>query len=264
MNRIDQKFQDLRKLKKAAFIAFLTTGDPDLKTTEALALSFESAGVDILELGVPFSDPMADGPTIQAASQRALKNKVNLKQILELVARVRKTSQLPIALMSYYNPVFHYGVKKFVHDAKAAGVDGVIIPDLPPEEAKDLITEAKKADLSTVFFAAPTTTNDRLKGIVNAATGFIYYVSLAGVTGARQSLPQQIKKDVLRVKSITKKPVCVGFGISTAQQVKEIGAFSDGIIVGSAIIKEMEKHTGRKDLVKVVSSFVSNLSNALK
>ena len=264
MNRIDQKFQDLRKLKKAAFIAFLTTGDPDLKTTEALALSFESAGVDILDLGVPFSDPMADGPTIQAASQRALKNKVNLKQLLELVARVRKTSQLPIALMSYYNPVFHYGVKKFVHDAKAAGVDGVIIPDLPPEEAKDLITEAKKADLSTVFFAAPTTTNDRLKGIVNAATGFIYYVSLAGVTGARQSLPQQIKKDVLRVKSITKKPVCVGFGISTAQQVKEIGAFSDGIIVGSAIIKEMEKHTGRKDLVKVVSSFVSNLSNALK
>ena len=264
MNRIDQKFIQLRKAKKAAFIPFVTAGDPDLKTTEQFVLAFESAGADIMELGVPFSDPMADGPTIQASSQRALKNKVNLKKILDLVRRVRRVSQLPIALMTYYNPVFHYGVSKFVKDAQAAGVDGLIVPDLPPEEAEDLIKHTQKAGLSVVFFAAPTTTNERLRTVVKAATGFVYYVSLTGVTGARKNLPADVLKNVRRVKTFTAKPVCVGFGISTAPQVKQVGAVADGVIVASAIIKEIEKNTGRRDLVLRISRYVASLAKALK
>ncbi len=263
MNRIDRKFAQLRKQGKKAFIAFVTAGDPDLKTTQNLVPAFEHAGADIIELGVPFSDPMADGPTIQAASQRALKNKVNLKQILGLVRRIRRSCQIPVILMTYYNPVFRYGVGKFIKDAVSAGVDGVIVPDLPPEEAGDLVKHAKKAGLATVFLAAPTSTNERLRTIVKVSTGFVYYVSLTGVTGARKNLPPDIKKNVRRAQSLTAKPVCVGFGISTPRQVKEIGSVADGIIVASAIIKEMERNAGRRDLVKNVSRFVKNLSSAL-
>lgn len=264
MNRIDAKFQQLRKAKRAAFIPFVTAGDPNLAITEKFVLAFEQAGADIMELGVPFSDPMADGPTIQASSQRALKNKVNLKKILDLVRRVRRVSQLPLALMTYYNPVFHYGVSKFVKDAQAAGVDGLVVPDLPPEEAGDLVKCAKKAGLSVVFFAAPTTTNERLRKVVKAATGFVYYVSLTGVTGARKSLPPDLIKNVRRVKSMTSKPVCVGFGVSTAQQVKAVAAAADGVIVASAIIKEIEKHAQRRDLVPYISRYVASLARALR
>lgn len=263
MNRIDQKFQDLKARKKTAFIPFITAGDPDLKTTEELALAFEGAGADILELGVPFSDPIADGPTIQASSQRALKNKVNLEQILALVERIRAKSQMPIALMTYYNPVFHFGLEKFCRFAKAAGVDGLIVPDLPPEEAEDLIAEAKKQDLSTVFFAAPTTPKTRLPLIIKAATGFIYYVSLTGVTGARQDLPPDVIKNVRQIKQLTDKPVCVGFGISTPQQVKEIGGVADGVIVASAIINKMQEYSGQQDYIDCLSKYVQSLSSQL-
>ncbi|MCK5178257.1 MAG: tryptophan synthase subunit alpha, partial [Candidatus Omnitrophica bacterium] len=184
MNRIEKTFKELKRKKKKAFIPFITAGDPNLKTTEELVLSFEGAGADIVELGVPFSDPLADGPTIQASSQRALKKGVNLTKILKTVAQIRRKSQIPIALMTYYNPVFYYGEDKFIRDAKASGVDGIIIPDLPPEEAKTLIKAARKRDISTVFFLAPTTTSRRMKQIVQASTGFIYYVSMTGVTGA--------------------------------------------------------------------------------
>ena len=178
MNRIEKTFKELKNKKKKAFIPFITAGDPSLKTTEELVLSFEHAGADIVELGVPFSDPLADGLTIQASSQRALKKGVNLQKILRTVGQIRQKSQIPIALMTYYNPVFHYGEDEFMRDAKKNGVDGIIIPDLPPEEAKVLIASAKKYDVSTVFFVAPTTTSRRMKTIVKASTGFIYYVSM--------------------------------------------------------------------------------------
>ena len=263
MNRIDQKFKDLKKKKKKAFIAFVTAGDPDLKTTEQLVLAFEGAGVDIIELGVPFSDPLADGPTIQAASQRALKKHVNLENILATVKRVRQRSQIPIALMTYYNPIFHYGEERFTRKAKACGVDGLIVPDLPPEEGHGLIRAARQNGLVTVFFLAPTTTPKRMKHIVNASTGFIYYVSLTGVTGARQELPASLTSQVRLAKRLTRKPVCVGFGISTPAQVRLVAKVADGVIVGSAIVSEIAQNKGKKQLVSNVTRFVRKLSQNL-
>ena len=191
MNRIDRKFKELRGKKKKAFIAFITAGDPNLKTTEELVLAFEKAGVDIVELGVPFSDPLADGPTIQASSQRALNKGVTLLKVFDLIKRLRQKTEIPIALMMYYNPIFHLGEKNFVAKAVQSGVDGVIVPDLPPEEAKTLTALARKNGLSTIFFISPTTTRSRMKKNVNASTGFVYYISLTGVTGARKNLPTQ-------------------------------------------------------------------------
>ncbi len=263
-NRIIQKFTDLRAQKKKAFIAFLTAGDPDLKTTEELVLAFENAGVDIVELGVPFSDPLADGPTIQASSQRALKHRVTMMKILETVHSIRRKSEIPIALMTYYNPVFHFTEKRFVVEAKQKGVDGVIIPDLPPEEATGLIQFAKQNDLATIFFLSPTTTPNRMKEIVAASTGFIYYVSLTGVTGARGQLPKGIFQNVKVAKAQTDKPICVGFGVSSRAHVRNILAVADGVIVGSAIIDQIVKNTDRKNLEEKITKFVRRLSNVSK
>lgn len=261
MNRIDRKFKELKK--KKAFIAFITAGDPNLKTTEELVLAFEQSGVDIIELGVPFSDPLADGPTIQASSQRALKKGVNLEKILQLVKRLRQRSQIPIALMTYYNPVFHYGEEKFIRDAKKCGVDGVIIPDLPPEEARIIIKWARALDCSTTFFLAPTTTKQRMKQIVKASTGFVYYVSLRGVTGARKGISKEIAEKIQFAKRFTRKPICVGFGVSTPTQVQSVAKIADGIIVGSAIINQIERNKGKKNLVKNVSRFVWTLAKSI-
>ena len=264
MNRIDQKFKELRQAKKKAFIAFITAGDPDLHTTEALVLALEKAGADIVELGVPFSDPLADGPTIQAASYRSLQKGTTLAKILATVKRIRLSSDVPIALMTYYNPVFHFGEKAFVKQAKAAGVDGVIIPDLPVEEAGDLRAYAMKADLATIFFVAPTTTAARLRPVVEATTGFIYYVSVAGVTGARQAVASEIEAKIRLVKALTDKPVCVGFGVSTPEQARVISRVADGVIVGSAIVQEIQKHAAASDLASRVGSFVATLVKAIK
>ncbi|MBN1870668.1 MAG: tryptophan synthase subunit alpha [Candidatus Omnitrophica bacterium] len=263
MNRIEQKFRVLRKNKKKAFIPFLTAGDPNLRSTEELVLSFEGAGADIVELGVPFSDPLADGPTIQASSERALKKGVNLKKIFVTVARIRLKSKIPIALMTYYNPVFRYGEEWFLRDAKKYGVDGIIIPDLPPEEATSLIRLAKKYDISTVFFLAPTTTRQRMKRIVKASTGFIYYVSITGVTGSKKHFATENAANIKTAKKLTQKPVCVGFGISTQAQVKDIAKIADGVIVGSAIVKRIEKNRGKRNLVKNVSRYVGALSRGI-
>jgi tryptophan synthase alpha chain len=264
MNRIEKKFKQLKAARKKVFIAFLTSGDPDLQTTERLVLELEKNGVDIVELGVPFSDPLADGPTIQEASQRALKHHINLIQILNLVKRLRVRTQIPIALMTYYNPVFHYGEEKFIRDAAHAGVDGLIVPDLPPEEAHSLTRLARGKNVSMIFFISPTTTKARMQGIAKVSTGFIYYVSLIGVTGARQSLPLSVKNQVKQAKSFTKTPVCVGFGISTPKQVKEMSRISDGVIVGSAIVNELNRHAGKKDAVLKTAQFIRRLTRALK
>ena len=264
MNRIEKTFKELKRKKKKAFIPFITAGDPNSKTTEELVLSFEGAGADIVELGVPFSDPLADGPTIQASSQRALKKGINLSKILKTVAQIRCKSQVPIALMTYYNPVFYYGEDKFIRDAKASGVDGLIIPDLPPEEAKTLIKAARKRDISTVFFLAPTTTSRRMKQIVQASTGFIYYVSMTGVTGADKQFSSENAAKIKAAGKLTAKPVCVGFGISTPAQAKAVAKIADGVIVGSAIVKQIDKNKGKKNLVKNVTRFVWTLSRGLK
>ncbi len=261
MNRINKKFKELKNKRHKAFIAFITAGDPDLKTTEELVFAFEKIGVDIIELGVPFSDPLADGPTIQASYQRALKNTVSLEKILKIVENIRRRSEIPIALMTSYNPVFHFGDQVFIKKAKEVGIDGVIIPDLPPEEATILIKSARQHDISTIFLMAPTTTPERMKIITQASTGFVYYVSLTGVTGARRELPPDLAKQVSIAKRLTSKPICVGFGISTPAQAAAVAEIADGVIVGSAIVKEIERHAGKKDLVQRVSLFVKKLAS---
>ena len=263
MNRINRKFAQLKKQGKKAFIAFITAGDPDLKTTEKLVLAFEKAGVDIVELGVPFSDPMADGPVIQASSQRALNKGTSLSRIFDCVRRIRQKSDIPIVLMTYYNPVFHFGQEKAIKAAVKAGVDGFIMPDLPWEEAGDLIKYSKKTNISTVFFVAPTTLPARIKFIARGSKGFIYYVSLTGVSGGKQNLLKRVAAGIRRVRRMTNKPVCAGFGISTPQQVRAFGRVADGVIVGSAIVQAIEKNTGQRDLVKNVVRFVRNLSCAV-
>ena len=207
---------------------------------------------------------MADGPTIQTASERALKNSTNINSIIRLVKKIRKKSEIPLALMSYYNPIYRYGAEKFIKESKAAGVDGVIIPDLPPEEAGDILTLARRLAYSVVFLLAPTSTPARVKLVSKKSTGFIYYVSVTGVTGARTSLPKDVAAHVKKIKRVSGKPVCVGFGVSTEKQIRDICNTADGVIVGSAIIKVIEKNLGKAGLVGKVSNFVSRLVRAIR
>jgi len=259
MNRIDQKFRTLKRENKKAFIAFITCGYPNLDITKRLVLEFAKIGVDIIELGVPFSDPMADGPIIQEASQRALEKGVNLNDILNLVKTVRKDIDIPLCLMTYYNPIFCFGEERFVKKAAADGIDGIIIPDLPPEEGNSFIRLANKFSLDTVFFLSPTSTPSRIKFVSRVSRGFIYYVSLTGVTGPRQNLPKDLINKLRVIKKFTDKPVCVGFGVSGPEQVKTIYKISDGVIVGSAIIKKIRENIDKPHLVRRVGKFVSNL-----
>ncbi len=259
MSLISEKFHALKRQDKKAFIAFITAGYPNLNITKKLVLEFAGIGVDIIELGVPFSDPMADGHLIQEASQVALKRRVNLNDILKLVKAVKKDINIPICLMTYYNPIFCFGEERFIRKAMACGVDGVIIPDLPPEEGDSFIKLANKSGLDTIFFISPTTTHARIKFVSRVSRGFIYYVSLTGVTGPRQNLPEDLIDNLKAIRKITNKPVCVGFGISNSKQVKAIHKIADGVIVGSAIIKKIKENIGKPDLVKRVVRFVSGL-----
>jgi len=259
MSRIEKKFKELKQDNKKAFIAFITAGYPNLDLTYQLVLEFSRIGVDIIELGVPFSDPIADGPVIQESSQAALRNGVNLNNILALVKQSRRYTEVPVCLMTYFNPVFCFGENTFIKKAQDSGVDGLIIPDFPPEEAGSFSLKAKKADLDTVFFVSPTTTAERVKYIAEATRGFIYYVSLTGVTGRRASLSSDLKDNLSQIKKITSVPVCVGFGISAADQVRQVYRIADGAIVGSAIIEKIKENIGRPDLVKNVGSFVYSL-----
>ena len=263
-NRIDKKFRELKKGKRKAFIAYITAGDPSLSVTERMVLELEGSGADLVELGIPFSDPLADGLTIQAASQRALEKGVNLKKIFRMVGSLRKKTAIPIIFMTYYNPVLKYGLNRFVTDCSSFGVDGVIIPDLPYEEAGSLRRLADKKRIATIFLIAPTSTTARMRHIAKFSRGFIYYVSLAGVTGARKRLPQDILSKVRTIKSMTKAPVAVGFGISNSDQAKSIARFADGVIVGSAIVKLIEKY-GRNQtrLLSELSKFSKSLAKAI-
>lgn len=259
MNRIERKFDELKRSHRKAFIVFVTAGYPNLDITRKLILEFARVGVDIIELGIPFSDPLADGPIIQEASQAALKKKINIHHILNLVKRVRKYTDIPICLMTYYNPIFCFGEERFVKKAKASGVDGIIIPDLPPEEGRSLARLATKFNLDTIFFLAPTSTLERIKFVSGFSKGFIYYVSLTGVTGPREELPSDLIDNLRMIKKYTTKPVCVGFGVSKPFHVKQVYRIADGVIVGSAIIKKIRENIGKPDLVKRITKFVSYL-----
>ncbi len=261
MNRIDKKFKELKARGRKAFIPFLTAGYPDLSTTERLVLEFEKNGADIIELGVPFSDPIADGPVIQMSSYEALKKGVTLRKVLELVRRLRKRTQIPLAIMTYYNPILSYGPSRFVKDALKKGLDAVIIPDLPPEEEVEFSKTAAKQGLEIILFIAPTTTLARRRWIAKRSKGFIYFVSLTGVTGARSSLPVELRSQISSVKKIARKiPVCAGFGVSTPEQVKFVSSLCDGVIVGSALIKKISENLSRPGLVVSLGHFIKRLS----
>jgi len=263
MNRIDAKFRALRKEKKAAFIPFLTAGYPDIKTTEDLVLACAGAGADLIEIGVPFSDPIADGPVIQMASEAALKNGVTLAGVLRLVRRLRLKTQVPLAAMTYFNPVLAYTPSRFIKDAVASGLDAVIIPDLPVQEEQVFLRAAEEAGLHVILFVAPTTSQARLGLIARRARGFIYFVSLTGVTGARRQLADDLKAQLKRIRSASRGvPVCVGFGISTPEQARTVASLSDGVIVGSALVKEITKHRGRRERLLHVTRFVAHLARA--
>ncbi|MFH1905488.1 MAG: tryptophan synthase subunit alpha [bacterium] len=264
MNKIEKVFLNLSRTNTAAFIPFITAGDPSIAITEKLVFAFKKAGADIIELGVPFSDPLADGPTIQQASERALKNGVSLRIVITLVRNIRKKSSIPIILMGYYNPIFRYGIDNFVKDSIKAGIDGVIVPDLPPEEAFPIYNKTKNSSLAIILLAAPTSTDDRIKHIARMTEGFIYYVSLTGVTGARGMLSKTIKQNVLRIKKLTSKPVSVGFGISTPEQAKEVASYADGVIIGSAIVKLIEQNLNKPNLLSEITSYVKQMVNATK
>lgn len=238
-SRIEKKFRELLGRNGKAFIPYIMAGDPNLRRTAELVGVLESCGADIIELGVPFSDPLADGPTIQKAAQRALIEGVNLRKVIELVGTLRKTTQVPIILMTYYNPIFKYGEEKFVLDASAAGVDGIIVPDLPPEEADVLLASSKKAPFDIIFLLAPTSTEERIRKVSKASGGFIYYVSITGTTGSRLSMDSSIGSQVAVIRGKSGKPVAVGFGISTPEEASEVSRFADGVIVGSAIVKRV-------------------------
>ena len=240
-SRIEKTFKRLKKHGKKAFIPYIMAGDPSLEKTKDIVFLFEECGADIIELGVPFSDPLADGPTIQRASEMALRNGVTLRKVISLVIDVRQKTQIPIVLMTYYNPVFKYRENDFIKDAKDAGVDGVIIPDLPPDEAKDFIKMSKKAGLNTVFLLAPTSTEDRIQKVIKSSSGFIYYVSITGITGANLSLDGSMEVLISKIKGYTDTPVAVGFGVSTAEDASAVAGVSDGVIIGSAIVKKVQE-----------------------
>lgn len=257
--RITGKFEELKGRGEKAFVAFLTAGDPDIRTTGELIFELERSGADIIELGIPFSDPMADGPTIQASSERALEGGTTLKRVIDLVQEVRKKTEIPIVLFGYYNPIFAYGLKKFAQAAKKAGADGVLVVDLPPEESDELKTELDSAGLDMIFLLTPTSDEKRMKLAARKGSGFVYYVSLTGVTGTREKLSTSIPGYVRRIRAFTDLPIGVGFGISTPEQAASVCSYADGVIVGSAIVNVIARNSGKKDLVKKVGRFVANL-----
>jgi tryptophan synthase alpha chain len=242
---------------KPALVAYLTCGDPDLRVTREVALAAIDAGAEVIELGVPFSDPVADGPVIQRASERALKNGVGLSDVLKVAAEIRRESDAGLIVFSYLNPVLRIGMKEFAAKAAAAGVDGALIIDLPVEESDEYVGQMQKRNLATVFLAAPTSTDARLKRIAQLSSGFVYAVSRTGITGAREELPEDAKKLVQRLRKLAKLPIVVGFGISAPEQFAAVGKFADAAAVGSAIVQKIESNPGTE--AEAVAEFIKQL-----
>ena len=256
MSRITLKFNQLKKTGRKALIPYIMSGDPSLSATKKYVLELEDAGADMIELGVPFSDPLADGPTIQRASERSLKHGTTLKKVLGMVKEIRIKTDIPLLLMTYYNPVFKFGIDRFIRAAVTAGVDGVIIPDLIPDEAGEFMAISRRQGLETVFLLAPTSTRDRIRKVSGASTGFIYYVSITGITGAKLSLGKGMESTLNVLKAVTKKPVAVGFGISKPAEARMVSKLADGVIIGSAIVKLIAQR-------KSITHFIKSIRNAI-
>jgi tryptophan synthase alpha chain len=259
MSRIRETFASLKRAGRGGFIPFITAGDPDLTTTELLLIELAAAGADIIELGVPFSDPVADGETIQHASERALRKGITVSDVLSCVSHAKQRIDVPIVLFSYFNPLLSFGRDRLAKEAKEAGVDAVLVTDLIPEEAEAWIEILVQHDLDPIFLVAPTTSDKRLKQIAGQARGFIYAVSRAGVTGARDQMTDDAEPLVQRVRTVSELPVAVGFGISTAGQIRQVWQFAEAAVIGSAIVREIEKLTGSADMVDRIGEFARSL-----
>jgi tryptophan synthase alpha chain len=259
LGRIADAFTTLKRDGKKGFIPYITAGDPDLATTEQLLITI-APHATLIELGVPFSDPMADGPVIQRASERALKNNFGLQDILDTAARARKQTDTPIILFSYYNPLLQFGLKRLAQAAQDAGVDGVLVTDLTPEESGEFEAELRAHGLDMIFLIAPTSTDERLKLVAEHASGFIYAVSRAGVTGAREKVSEEAEKLVNRMRQFSSLPIAVGFGISSAAQVADVSRYADAVVVGSAIVAEMERCAGEAGLVRQIDQFLDRIT----
>jgi tryptophan synthase alpha chain len=263
MNRIDQSFRALRQCGSAALVPFLTAGDPDLDTTRELMRVAVENGADLLELGVPFSDPSADGPVLQHSLEIGLRGGASLARVLELVSDFRRASQVPIVLYGYFNPILHYGIERFATDAHEAGVDGVLVVDLPPEEVGELLPHIRAAGIHFIFLLAPTSGPDRVRKVLRHASGFIYYVSVTGVTGVRPMLADVVRPVIERLRQSTALPIGVGFGISTPEQAAAVAEFADAAVVGSAIMRIVDAHPGRASVMEV-GAFIRQLKDAMR
>jgi tryptophan synthase alpha chain len=261
MNRIDATFEALQKQKGKAFVAYIVAGDPSLNQTRDIVLALEQAGANIIELGIPFSDPVADGETNQLGSQRALDSGTTISGIFDAVKKIRQKSQIPIVLFTYYNPVFHFGLKKFLEQAEQVGVDGVLILDLPSEEAQR--EWPKGSSIKRISLIAPTTPPNRIASICQTSSGFIYYVSREGVTGVQDKVAANLNDHIQRIREHTQLPICVGFGISKPEHVQLVASVADGVVVGSAIVNEIARHGKSSDLAKRIQEFVQPLTTSL-
>ena len=264
INRIDNKFKELRNKKKKALISFITSGDPNQKTSKKILDLLNNKNIDLIEIGFPFSDPMADGPTIQKSSQRAIKSKTNLESTFGLIKNFRsKESKTPIILMGYFNPVFQYGLKRFFKKCEEVGVDGLIIVDLPPEEDQYISKYAEEYNVHNIRLITPTTDKRRLKDVLKHASGFLYYVSVMGITGTKKPLVSTVKKSIKQIRKISKLPICVGFGISKKSQIQSLNKFADGCVIGSALVKFIEEFSqtkiSEKKMLNNISDFLEKL-----
>jgi tryptophan synthase alpha chain len=262
MCRLTQRLTALKNNNQKALVTFITAGDPDLATTEEMIHLLEDAGADIIELGVPFSDPMADGPTIQLSSERALAAGTTLTGILETVRNVRSSSQIPIILMGYLNPIHAYGYERFCQDAALAGVDGVLLVDMPPEESDGFLQSANAHGLNVIFLLTPTSDTSRIATVNRLGRGFIYYVTVTGVTGARQAVSETLSSELSRIKAEVALPIMAGFGISTPDQAASVATLADGVVVGSVLVKFFQQHTGTQ-LRRELKDFVKALKQAI-
>jgi tryptophan synthase alpha chain len=264
LKRLDNTFRRLRDKGEGALVTFVTAGDPSIEGTPRLVTALAEAGADVIELGIPYSDPMADGPTVQASSQRALDRGVTPETVLQMVRGIRQMSQVPIVLMTSYNLVLKYGLGRFAQVASEAGADGAILSDLPPEEAEPWKREADAHGLATVFLVAPTSTPERVRRIAQSTTGFVYCVSRTGVTGARQELPVELQETLTRIRESTDKPVCVGFGVSTPAHVAQIVAMADGAVIGSALVDFLHRNADNPEQEQNVRRIVSEWKEATR
>ncbi len=264
MGRIEERFATLRARGERALIPFVTAGDPDLATTQALVLALAEAGADLIEIGIPFSDPLAEGPTIQRASERALRAGASLRRVLELVKSLRPQVDIPLVLMGYANPILAMGERNFAEAAHAVGVDGVIVVDLPPDEGDGLYADLAEVGVDAILLAAPTTQPQRLAMLAQRTRGFLYYVSLTGVTGARGEIARGVEAAVRSVRALADVPVCVGFGVSTPEHARDIGRFADGVVVGSALIDAIQRAGPGPAGIDAAVAFVKGLKAVLR